>query len=78
MKLIITLGIFIVLLPVAFFIGLMATDDGVLAHFWRGFLWIEGVPLFFLVLWILELFLILIEIIAEKIIEIRGNKKSDR
>ncbi|GAB6767713.1 hypothetical protein BC2903_53930 [Bacillus cereus] len=55
----IVLSIFLVgiCLPIAFFIGAMATDSGVniTLKFWQGFLFIEGVPLLCLLLSLIKL-----------------------
>ncbi|OQR53221.1 hypothetical protein CDB3_31400 [Bacillus sp. CDB3] len=46
------LGINILASPVAFFIGVMATDSphSTMLDFWKGFLFIEAIPLFILLL----------------------------
>lgn len=46
------LGINILASPVAFFIGIMATDSphSTTLDFWKGFLFIEAIPLFILLL----------------------------
>jgi len=48
----IALGINILASPVAFFIGVMATDSpqSTMLDFWKGFLFIEAIPLFILLL----------------------------
>ncbi|MFE6139508.1 hypothetical protein [Bacillus sp. NPDC057893] len=46
------LGINILASPVAFFIGVMATDppDSTMLDFWKGFLFIQAIPLLILLL----------------------------
>lgn len=46
------LGVNILASPVAFFIGVMATDppDSTVLDFWKGFFFIQAIPLFILLL----------------------------
>lgn len=52
-----TLGINIVLFPLAFLIGGFATDSGDLSLFWKGFFFVQGIPLMLLFIGIIRLIL---------------------
>ncbi|MGF9977288.1 hypothetical protein [Viridibacillus arvi] len=56
----ISLGVNVILTPLALFIGVMATDSptSTTNDFWTGFLFIQGIPLLVLIIGILKWFII--------------------